>query len=246
MTILSSEADSPAFLVRQAGFEGTLGELTHALRRGTVAPSAIDLLALVHSYLEHFETIAANNLELASVALPNVAQVIELKLRLLLPRPPRVTDDEEEEELDETLEAVAMLEELDDAIDFLRQRRDQRRIVLPARTPRPEYPRPARRITTGIDQLATFAARYRPGSYFEFSVERLTMGGAMNGLLTTLRRWGRLLLSDVVERPSWQQLTVYFAGMLELVREGRITADQQESYGEIELHLNEVEAAEVA
>ena len=238
--------EAPAFLVQQAGFEGTLGELAHALRRGTVAPSAIDLLTLVHSYLEHFESIAASNLELASVALPNVAQVIELKLRLLLPRPPRDADEEEEEELDETLEAVAMLEELDEAIDFLRQRRDQRRFMLPARTPRPEYPRPLRRLTTGIDQLATLAARYRPGSYFEFSVERLTMGGAMKQLLDSLRRWGRSRLIEVVERPSWAQLTVYFAGMLELVREGHISAHQDGPYGEIELHLNELEAAEVA
>jgi segregation and condensation protein A len=141
---LTTENETPAFLVRQAGFEGTLGELAHALRRGTVAPSSIDLLTLVHSYLEHFESLAASNLELASVALPNVAQVIELKLRLLLPRPPRVAEEEEEEELEEALDAVAMLEELEDAIDFLRQRRDQRRIVLPARTPRPEYPRPSR------------------------------------------------------------------------------------------------------
>lgn len=238
--------ETPAFLVQQAGFEGTLGELTHALRRGTVAPSAIDLLTLVHSYLEHFESVAASNLEVASVALPNVAQVIELKLRLLLPRPPRDADEEEGEELDETLEAVAMLEELDEAIDFLRQRRDQRRIMLPARMPRPEYPRPVRRLTTGIDQLATMAARYRPGSYFEFSADRLTMGGAMKQLLESLGRWGRSLLTEVVERPSWGQLTVYFAGMLELVREGRVNAYQQDTYGEIELHLNEVEAAEVA
>ena len=246
MTILSSEADAPAFLVLQAGFEGSLGELAHALRRGTVAPSSIDLLTLVQSFLEHFESVAASNLELASVALPNVAQVIELKLRLLLPRPPRVDEEDEVEELDETLEAVALLEELDDAIDFLRQRRDQRRIVLPARTPRPEYPRPLRKITTGIDQLATFAARYRPGGYFELSADRLTMSGAMKGLVETLGRWGKMLLGEVIERPSWAELTVYFAGMLELVREGRITAYQQDPYGEIELHLIEVEAAEVA
>lgn len=246
MTILSSEAEAPAFLVRQAGFEGTLGELSHALRRGTVAPSAIDLLTLVQSFLAHFESVAASDLELASVALPNVAQVIELKLRLLLPRPPREADDEQEEELEETLEAVAMLEELDDAIDFLRQRRDQRRIVLPARTPRPEYPRPIRKMSSGIDQLATFAARYRPGGYFELSADRLTMGGAMKALLENLRRWRRSLLSEAVEKPTWAQLTVYFAGMLELVREGRLTADQQEPYGEIELELNEVEAEQVA
>jgi segregation and condensation protein A len=243
---VTGDTEPPAFVVRQEGYEGTLGELAHALRRGSVSPSAIDLLALVQSFLEHFNSLAARNLELASVALPNVAQVIELKLRLLLPRQRNLDADEEEAPLDEALEAVAMLEELEEAIDFLRQRRDERRIVLPARAPRPEYPRPVRALATGIDQLARLAARYRAGGYFELSVDRLTMGVAIQELLGTLRRWGRSTLHEAVERRDWAQLTVYFAGMLELVREGRISAHQHEPYAEIEMRLEELAAAEVA
>jgi segregation and condensation protein A len=243
---VTGDSEPQAFVVRQQGFEGTLGELAFALRRGTVAPATIDLLALVQSFLEHFNDLAASDLELASVALPNVAQVIELKLRLLLPRPPVTADDEEGEELEETLEAVAMLEELEDAIDFLRRRRDERRIVLHARTPRPEYPRPTRPIGTGIDHLARLASRYRGGSYFEIAIDRLTMNAAMQQLLASLRRWRRALLREACERPEWPQLTVFFAGMLELVREGHVRAVQEEPYGDIELQLIGVEAAEVA
>jgi segregation and condensation protein A len=253
---VTGDTEQAAFVVRQPGFEGSLGELAYALRRGAVAPSEIDLLSLVQSYLEHFNALAGIDLELASVALPNVAQVIELKLRLLLPRPPSLADpsldyEGEEELLEETLEAVAMLEELEDAIDFLRQRRDERRIVLPARTPRLEFPRPARPIGTGIDQLASLASRYRGGGYFELAVDRLTMGAAIKQLLEGLRRWGRIMLHEATLRdesakPEWSRLTVLFAGMLELVREGRITASQEAPYGEIELQLAEVEAVEVA
>jgi segregation and condensation protein A len=239
---VTGDTEPQAFVVRQQGFEGTLGELAYALRRGTVAPSTIDLVALVQSFLEHFDALAAHDLELASTALPNVAQVIELKLRLLLPRPPAL-DEEEVEELEETLEAVAMLEELEDAIDFLRRRRDERRIVLHARTPRPEYPRPLRPIGTGIDHLARLASRYRGGGYFEIAVDRLTMNGAIQLLLGSLRRWRRALLHEACEHPEWPQLTVFFAGMLELVREGRVRATQAVPYGEIELQLVEVEAA---
>ncbi|MEX2543425.1 MAG: hypothetical protein WD314_16590 [Trueperaceae bacterium] len=243
---MTGDTEPQAFVVQQQGFEGTLGELAYALRRGAVAPSSIDLLALVQSFLQHFNSVASHSLELASVALPNVAQVIELKLRLLLPRPPTTDDDEEGEALEETLEAVAMLEELEDAIDFLRRRRDERRIVLPARTPRPDYPRPVRPFTTGIEHLARLATRYRGGGYFELAVNRLTMNGAIQQLLGTMRRWRKALLHEACESPEWPQLTVFFAGMLELVREGKIAASQAEPYGEIELQLTEVEAAEVA
>lgn len=244
---MPAEAEPPAFVVRQDSFEGSLGELAHALRRGAVAPGAIDLLALVKAYLEHFDSFSEFDLEIASSALPNVAQVIELKLRLLLPRPP-VSDveGEEDEALDEALEAVAMLEELEDAIDFLRQRRDQRRLVLPAQAPRPEYPRPRRKLGTGIEDLARLASRYRSHGYFELAVDRLTMGGAIDRLVASLSRWRRGVFAQLVERPDWPQLTVYFAGMLELVREGRVTASQAEPYAEIVLELVELQAAEVA
>lgn len=245
MTV-TGEIEPQAFVVRQPGFEGTLGELAYALRRGSVSPSAVDLPKLVQSFLVYFNDLARANLELASVALPNVAQVIELKLRLLLPRPPSTEDDEEGEVFEETLEAVAMLEELEGAIDFLRQRRDERRIVLPARTPRPEYPRPKRPLATGIAHLAQLASRYRGGGYFELAVDRLTMTGAIQQLMNSLRRWRRALLHEVCEQPEWGQLTVYFAGMLELVREGKVAASQDQPFGEIELQLLEAEAAEVA
>ena len=90
-----------AFLVAQESFSGTLGELAWALRNGTLQPAAVDLLALVRSWLEHFEAASRSDLELASAALPQVAQVVELKLRLLLPRPPREVEEEAEEELEE-------------------------------------------------------------------------------------------------------------------------------------------------
>ena len=85
-----------------------------------------------------FEREADVDLDRASVALPQLAQVIELKLRLLLPRPPKTDEDAGgEEDADEALEAIALLSELEDAIAFLRRRRAERAVVVPARTAPP-------------------------------------------------------------------------------------------------------------
>jgi len=232
----STEPPEP-FLVEQPAFQGTLGELTWALRNGSVEAGAIDLLGLVKSYLGYFEEFSALNLELASQALPGVAQVIELKLRLLLPRPPREDSEESQEVFEETLEAVSMLEELEDAIDFLRQRRRERRLMLPAHTPRPPYPRKSRPLNTGPKELARLASRYRTGSYFEMATPRLTVSGAMKNLLDRLRSWGRRKLHEAAGGREWGELSVYFVGMLELVRSGDVRASQEEPFGEIELEL---------
>lgn len=223
--------DSPdGFVVTQSEFTGTLGELAHALRSGSVSPGSIDLYRLVKSYLAYFEPLAERSLDLATEALPKVAQVIELKLRLLLPRPPRLEDDDEGDLLETALEAVALLEELEDAIHYLRQRREERRVVMPARAPRPEYPRPERPITATAGQLATLAARMRPSSYFELSVDRLTLAAAMKGLLGRLRKVGRGLLFDLFEAKDWATRTVVFTGMLELVKQGDVHAEQSEPF----------------
>lgn len=227
----------PSFRVRGPLFEGTLGELTQALRSGAVPPERLDLLGVVRDFLDYFERIADRDLEGASEALPALAQVVELKLRLLLPRAPREDGEEDEpgEELHEALHAVALLEAMEDAIRFLRARRHERRVVLPARTPRPELPRPRRPHRVGVGRLAELAARARPGGYFEMTVERLTLAGALRALARKLRAVGRGWLHRLHPAAGWADRTVVFAAMLELVREGRAEAHQEETYGPIEL-----------
>jgi segregation and condensation protein A len=235
--VLSDEG----FLVQQPAFQGSLGKLAYALRSGQVSPQQIDVLALVRTYLTYFNQYAQDNLDAASDALPLVARVIELKVRLLLPRPPRLAEDAEETELETTLEAITLLEDLEHAIDFLCRRREARRIILPARTPPPIYPREARPLKIKLDTLKDLASRYRFDSYFELARERLTMAGAIKQLMHRLKQLRRGTLLDLVEHKSWEVVSVTFAGMLELFKEGRIDAYQAEPYDDIELEVRQAQ-----
>lgn len=225
------------FLVEQDRFRGTLGELAHALRTQALAPSQVDLYQLVRAYLAYFEQYAATDLDLATEALPKLAQVIELKVRLLLPRPPKDLEEDEEALVEETLAAVALLEELEEAIHFLKRRREERRLLLPARTPRPTYPRAQRPVTSTPGDLARLAGRYRLGGYFELAIERLSLASVARVLLGSLRRLGRGTLGLLLGSREWPVRTVGLAALMELMREGRVSATQAEAYGEIEVHL---------
>jgi len=216
-----------------SGFEGTLAELAHMLRTQRLAPSEVDLMVVVHEVLARFEAFAARDLELATEALPAAAAVIELKARLLLPRPPRATDDDEAER-ERALAAVAVLEALEEAIAELRERRERRRHLLPARASTPSYPRSPRPLGVPLARLAELAARLRPGRYFELVADRLTVTGAIARLLAWLRP-GRRPFDDVLEDGTWSTRTVYFAGALELVREGRCRLHQDEPFGPLEV-----------
>lgn len=230
--------ESSAFLVDQAGFSGTLGELAHALRSRTLPPERLDLYQLVKAYLDYLGSFPDEHLELATEALPRVAQVVELKLRLLLPRPREEAADEPEEALlEEALEAVALLEELEHAIAFLKRRRQERRVVVPARTPRPHYPRALRPMKARLGDLARLAGRYRLGGYFELELAGETVASVAAKLLAAVKRAVTGGLFGLVGARDWQQRSLAFAGMLELVREGKIVARQEEAFGPITVSL---------
>lgn len=229
------EATDTGLRVTLPGFEGTLGELAAALRAERLAPRELPLLALVRAFLAHFERQARTDLERASDALPAVAQVVELKLRLLLPRPPKESEEDADAQAGEALRAVALLEELEEAIAFLRERRDERRLVVPARAPRPDLPRPRRPLRGGARRLAKAASGLRRGAYFEMAMERLTLAQAGERVWRALRECGRGLLQRLTPARDWGERTVLFAATLELVREGRARAHQAEPFGPIEL-----------
>lgn len=237
--------EEQGFLVDIHNFSGTLGELAHALRSQQLLPNEVDVLGLVRTYLRYYERVAVDNLELATETLPQLARVVELKARLLLPRPPKENEDEEDEVLEKTLAAITLLEDLEEAIYFLKRRREERRIILTARTPRPDYPRPARPLKIGAARLAETAARYRLSNYFELAVERLTMAAAMKHLQTALARLRRGRLSDLLPSRSWESLVMSFTGMLELVKDGTVHASQTEPYAPIELELIEAQHEDI-
>ena len=237
--------EEQAFLVKQTGFNGSLTELAYSLRQQTISPQNINILELVKDYLNYFDKFAQNDLNLASEALPMVARVLELKLRFLLPRP-EIDDEEEEIILEETLEVIGLLEELSDAISFLRQRRIDRRLLIPAKTSRPSYPRLERPINIGLNRLAQLASRYSFGSYFELAIERLTMASAMKILIRNLKRFKKAKLVELIEHQSWAVLTISFVAALELFKENKIDLRQETSFGDIELEIIQKENIEAA
>ncbi len=222
------------FVVLTPHFSGSLGDLTQALRAGALLPEHLDILGLVRDYLGYYRRVADGNLELATETLPGMARVVELKTRLLLPRHPKVED---EEDVEEALEVVDLLAGLEEAITFLKDRREARRTLLPAHAPRPDLPRPERPLRVSLTRLAELAARHRPSHYFELAVERLTVAAAMKRLLETLTGVRRGFLRDLLPKADWPTLVTSFTGLLELVKEGEVRAAQPVVYGPIMLEL---------
>ncbi|MEW6466585.1 MAG: ScpA family protein [Pseudomonadota bacterium] len=78
-------------------FEGPLDLLLYLIRKQNFNILDIPMAALTRQYLDYIEQIRARNLELAAEYLLMAAMLIEIKSRMLLPRP-RISETEEAED----------------------------------------------------------------------------------------------------------------------------------------------------
>jgi segregation and condensation protein A len=77
-------------------FEGPLDLLLYLIRKANLDVLDIPMAPLTAQYLEYVEAMRATNLELAAEYLLMAAMLLEIKSRMLLPRPPRASAEEED------------------------------------------------------------------------------------------------------------------------------------------------------
>lgn len=70
-------------------FEGPLDLLLYLIRKANISILDIPMAALTAQYLVYVEAMRTTNLELAAEYLLMAAMLIEIKSRMLLPRPPK-------------------------------------------------------------------------------------------------------------------------------------------------------------
>ena len=77
-------------------FQGPLDLLLYLIRKQNLDILDIAMAPLTRQYLEYVEAMRARNLELAAEYLVMAAMLIEIKSRMLLPRPPAAAAEEED------------------------------------------------------------------------------------------------------------------------------------------------------
>jgi segregation and condensation protein A len=104
-----SLSGSPAYTVRLEAFEGPLDLLLHLIRREEMDVYDIPIARITQQYLEHIETLADLDLDTASEFLLMAATLMDIKSRMLLPRPVESEFIDEEAQADPRQELVRRL-----------------------------------------------------------------------------------------------------------------------------------------
>jgi segregation and condensation protein A len=222
-------------------FEGPLDLLLYLIRKQNINVLEIPMAELTRQYLGYVEMMRRTQLELAAEYLLMAAVLIEIKSRLLLPKPPALPGAEAEDPRAELVRRLLEYERMKEAargLDALPQAgRDFATVrvwfdrVASARLPdvAPEDLRAA---------WATLIARARINRHHLVTREQLSVRAEMSRLLKALTptRYAEFT-SLFAAHADVPHLVVTFLALLELAREQLVAIAQAEPYAPIYVQL---------
>lgn len=232
---------SPSLTLRVGDFEGPLDLLLHLCRTNEIDLARLPVRTITDQYVAHLEAIEFRDLETAGAYLVMAATLIYLKSKLLVP-----LDEAADELLDD--DALSLRQELEERLReyarvkalgaWLAEREETQALLwgrpssdLPAADEIPLEDLSVHLLERAMKRLIEDQARQRPR---EVEPNPPSVLERMTEILTLLRDTWSLLFSSLVggERPR-TEVVVSLLAVLELVRLGRIRAQQTALFGEI-------------
>ena len=221
-------------------FHGPLDLLLYLIRRQNLDILDIPMAPLTRQYLVYVEMMRSTNLELAADYLVMAAILMEIKSKMLLPRPAAVEQDEEDPRA-ELVRRLLEYERMKQAAQKLNELPQEGRDVI-AISVWIEKEGPARLPDVHPQDLAeawrALLYRARLSAHHRVSREELSVREHMS---TILRRLGEHRVLEFAELfdPALgvATLVVTFLALLELAREALLDITQSESFAPIYVRL---------
>ncbi|MEX2199652.1 MAG: ScpA family protein [Burkholderiales bacterium] len=221
-------------------FEGPLDLLLYLIRKENLDILDIAMAPLTHQYLEYVEAMRATNLELAGDYLVMAATLMDIKSRLLLPRPPAAEQTEEDPRA-ELVRRLIEYERIKQAAQALDQMPQVGRDVLAVSVwveRIVEERLPEVRSQDLAEAWRTLLHRARLSAHHRVSREELSVREHMSGILRRLQERRVLEFGELFDPARGVAvLVVTLLAVLELARESLLELTQSESFAPIYVKL---------
>ena len=222
-------------------FEGPLDLLLYLIRKQNINVLDIPMADLTRQYLGYVEMMRRTQLELAAEYLLMAAVLIEIKSRLLLPKPPAPPGEEPEDPRAELVRRLLEYERMKQAARALDEHPLVERDFALARVWF-DHVAAARLPDVHPDDLkaawAGLIQRARVNKHHLVTKEQLSVRSEMSRVLKTLESAQYAEFTALFsEHADVQHLVVTFLALLELAREQLVAIAQTEPYAPIHVTL---------
>ena len=218
-------------------FQGPLDLLLYLIRKHNLDVLDIPMAQLTKQYMTYIELMQRNRLELAAEYLLMAAVLIEIKSRMLLPRPPKIGEEEIEDPRAELMRRLLEYEQMKLAAQRLNELpqagRDFELVqVLIERAVVERLP------NVSADDLRiawmTLLTRAKVNAHHKVRREELSVREQMTRLLRQLRHGEFESFENLFDHAGGvPQLVVTFIAILELAKETLVEITQTETLGNI-------------
>jgi segregation and condensation protein A len=227
-------------------FEGPLDLLLYLIRKENLDILDIPMAPLTRQYLEYVEALRATNLELVADYLVMAAMLMEIKSRLLLPRPPSAApiEDDPRAELVRRLLEYERMKKAAQGLDELPQvGRDV--IAISVWIEKTVSQRlPDVNVADLAEAWRTLLHRARLTKHHRVSREELSVRAHMSSILRALKERRVVEFGELFEpQRGVPVLVVTFLALLELARELLIEITQSAGFGPIYVKLAHAQSA---
>ncbi len=225
-------------------FEGPLDLLLYLIKREEVSIYDIPIARVTEQYLEYIGALSAFDLDRAGEYLVLAATLLDIKARMLLPKPPRMAPADELAEVEDgedpreaLVRQLEAYQQFREAARDLKQREEAARGVHPRGwyPETPDIPAPLARVSLE-DLMAAFREVLKEeASWREVPREEVPLREKIREINWSLQRHpeGMRFRELFSRRASRLEVVVTFLALLELIRQRRAVAEQSENFGEI-------------
>lgn len=233
-----------ALAIMLDAFEGPLDLLLYMIRRANINILDIPMAPLTRQYLDYVEAMRASNLELAADYLVMAAVLIEIKSRMLLPRPKQGEGDDAEDPRAELVRRLMEYEQMKLAGQKLNEMPQAEREFFWVDT-LVEKSLLVRQPEVSVDDLkdAWMAVVRQAGlkKHHKIGREELSVREHMGIILRALQEKGGFVQFETLFDPAMgvPGLVVHFIAMLELGREKLIEITQSEAFQPIYVRVHQ-------
>ncbi|MFC5921641.1 segregation and condensation protein A [Neisseria weixii] len=231
-----------------SSFQGPLDLLLYLIRKQNIDVLDIPMVKITEQYLHYIAQMEAYQFDLAAEYLLMAAMLIEIKSRLLLPRPEEIEDEEADPraELVRRLLAYEQMKLAAQGLDALpRAGRDFAWVYLPLEIAA-EVKLPNVAVADLTQAWLGILSRAKHTRSHEVVREAISVRAQMTSILRRLNEHGFSRFSTLFKpEQGAAYVVVNFIALLELAKEGLVRIVQESSFDEIEIHLKQAETEEI-
>lgn len=225
-------------------FEGPMDLLMHLIEKNQIDIYDIPIATVTEQYIAYLKALETFNIDVASEFLLMAATLLQIKSRMLLPRPPQTVELTEEEdprqELVDRLIEYRRFKDMSTVMENMLKEREHFFTRLPEEFP-VKIPLP---IGLNINDLvAAFASVWESSidDYELVSREEFSVQDKMYDIIHLLYKYkGRIEFNQtLIRKGTKSEVVAAFLALLELVKLQRVIITQQERFSTIYITLKE-------